>query len=236
MSAAATEIISLDDPPVDVRLRIDARARRFTLRLDPDGDGARLTMPRGVPLTEARMFLLRQADWLTRALARRPDPIAVADGTQIPLAGVPVEVRHEAGPRCAPRLDGDTLSVSGPGQVGPRIAAFLKTRARDALAPATRHYSARIGCRPAGLALRDTVSRWGSCSAAGRLSFSWRLAMAPAEVLDYVAAHEVAHLAEMNHGPRFWALVETLVPDYRRQRDWLKTEGRALHRYRFGAT
>ena len=233
MSQAMSQIITLDDPPVDVRLCVNARARRFTLRLDPEGEGARLTLPPGVPLTEARMFLLRQADWLARALARRPQPVVVAGGATLPVAGQMLELRQVAGPRRAPCVADGALVLSGPGPAGPRAAAFLKVRARDALTPAVHHYATQIARAPAGIAVRDTVSRWGSCSAAGRLSFSWRLAMAPPAVLDYVAAHEVAHLAHMNHGPRFWALVESLMPEFQRHRDWLKTKGRDLHRYRF---
>src|SRR5690606_4279045 len=111
--------------------------------------------------------------------------------------------------------------------------AFLKTVARDRLATASDRYAVALG-RPYGrLTLRDTRSRWGSCSAAGDLMYSWRLVMAPAEVLDYVAAHEVAHLAEMNHSPAFWDVVARLCPDYRRHRTWLRANGGALHRVRF---
>jgi predicted metal-dependent hydrolase len=127
------------------------------------------------------------------------------------------------------------LVVPGPGAAGPRIAAWLKLRARDALAPAVRRYAGMVGREAGVINLRDTRSRWGSCSSTGRLGFSWRLAMAPAEVLDYVAAHEVAHLVEMNHAPAFWDQVERLMPDYRRHRAWLRHEGGRLHAYSFEA-
>lgn len=228
--------VTLDDPQVDVRLRISPRARRFTLRLERGG-GAVLTLPPGVPMTEARMFLLRQSDWLARAMTRRPDPTQVGPGTQLPVAGRMIRIECPPGRRLPPRVDGGALILQGAdtATAGPRAAVYLKLRARDLLVPAAHGYAARIGRPVTAVSLRDTISRWGSCSAAGRLSFSWRLAMAPAEVLDYVAAHEVAHLAEMNHGPRFWALVERLMPDYRPRRDWLRTRGRELHRYRFDA-
>ncbi|MCH8952181.1 MAG: M48 family metallopeptidase [Proteobacteria bacterium] len=232
-------IIALDDPEISVRLRASARARRFTLRLEPSGEGAVLTLPPGVPISEARMFLMRQSDWLARALARRPGRIVVGAGTRLPVAGEEVEIRVVDGPRRAPRLEGGRLIVPGPGapgfEVGPRIAAWLKARARDALVPAAGRYAEVLGRRPGAISLRDTSSRWGSCSNRGRLSFSWRLAMAPPEVLDYVAAHEAAHLVEMSHGARYWELVERILPDYRRHRAWLKREGRALHGFRFEA-
>lgn len=237
LACMESSFITLDEPAVQVRLRVTARARRFTLRLDPGGAGAVLTLPPGVPLAEARIFLLRQSDWLARALARARGRIAVASGTRLPVAGDEVEVCLFEGPRRAPRLEEGRLILSGPAGLhpGPRVAAFLKTRARDALVPAAHRYAGLLGRSPRGVALRDTRSRWGSCSAAGRLSFSWRLAMAPPEVLDYVAAHEAAHLVEMNHGARYWALVERLLPDYRTHRAWLKREGRRLHGFRFEA-
>ena len=242
----AETVFTLDDPDISVRLRVTARARRFTLRLDaqgdgPDGCGAVLTLPPGVPMAEARMFLMRQSGWLARALARHPGRVVVGDGTRLPVAGEEVEIAVVDGPpgepRCAPRLEDGRLILSGSGapgfQPGPRVAAFLKSRARDALVPAAERYAGMLGRRAAAVSLRDTRSRWGSCSAQGRLSFSWRLAMAPPEVLDYVAGHEAAHLVEMNHGPRYWEAVEKIMPDYRRHRAWLKREGRKLHGFRF---
>ena len=230
-------VVTLDDPDISVRLRVSARARRFTLRLEPSGEGAVLTLPPGVAIAQARMFLMRQSDWLARALARHPGRVVVGDGTRLPVAGAEVEIAVVDGPRRAPRLADGRLIVSGPGapgfQVGPRIAAFLKARARDALVPAAERYAGMLGRRPAAVSLRDPRSRWGSCSARGRLSFSWRLAMAPPEVLDYVAAHEAAHLVEMSHATRYWEVVEQILPDYRRHRAWLKREGRKLHGFRF---
>jgi predicted metal-dependent hydrolase len=239
LAAMNDAVIALDDPDIPVRLRVTARARRFTLRLDPSGDGAVLTLPPGVPMAEARMFLMRQSDWLIRALERQPGRVVVGPGTRLPVAGVEVEIRTVDGPRRVPRLEDGRLILSGAGlrgfQVGPRVTAFLKTRARDALAPAARRYAGLLGRQATAIALRDTRSRWGSCSSSGRLSFSWRLAMAPPEVLDYVAAHEAAHLVEMNHGPRYWAALQRIMPDYQRHRAWLKSEGRKLHGFRFEA-
>jgi hypothetical protein len=236
-------VVTLDDPAISVRLRVSARARRFTLRLEPSGEGAVLTLPPGVAISQARMFLMRQSDWLARALARHPGRVVVGDGTRLPVAGEEVEIAVVDGPpgepRCAPRLEHGRLILSGSGgrgfQTGPRVAAWLKTRARDALVPAAERYAGMLGRRPAAVSLRDPRSRWGSCSARGRLSFSWRLAMAPPEVLDYVAAHEAAHLVEMSHGSRYWEVVEQILPDYRHHRAWLKREGRKLHGFRFEA-
>jgi predicted metal-dependent hydrolase len=225
--------IDLDDPPCRVRLVRSARARRFTLRLETCGAGAILTVPPGVPAAESRRFLARHAAWLRAALARQPAATIVGAGTSLPVAGRLVAVVAHPGPRRPPVLRDGALILQGAGGEGPRIAAWLKLRARDALLPAARGYARRLGREIAEISLRDTRSRWGSCSSRGALSFSWRLAMAPPAVLDYVAAHEAAHLVEMNHSTRYWKVVEGLLPDHARHRAWLKREGRALHAYRF---
>jgi predicted metal-dependent hydrolase len=226
-------VIRLTDPPCDVRLVRNPRARRFTLRLESAGDGAVLTAPPSVPEAEMRAFLDRHSGWLDKALAKRPPVIDVGNGISLPIAGVDTTVVVEDGPRRPPALKDGTLILQGAGAEGARISAWLRLRARDALFPAARGYARRLGKPIARIALRDTTSRWGSSSSAGTLSFSWRLAMAPPEVLDYVAAHEAAHLVEMNHSDRFWSLVERLMPDYEERRNWLKREGRRLHSFRF---
>ena len=225
--------ITLDDPRCEVRLVRSPRARRFTLRLESAGARAVLTMPPSIPDSETRLFLTRHAEWLRAALARQPDAVMVGAGTVLPVGGQPVRVEIRPGPRRPPALQDGVLVLGGAGAEGPRIAAWLKLRARDALLPAARGYARRLGREIAAISLRDTRSRWGSCSSAGRLSFSWRLAMAPPEVLDYVAAHEAAHLVEMNHSARYWAVLAGLMPDYKTRRDWLRREGRKLHAYRF---
>ena len=226
--------ILLDDPPCRVRVNVNARARRFTLRLEPDGDAV-VTVPPGVPATDTRMFLLRHSDWLAKALAKRPEQVRMLDGAALPIDGTQHTIRVEPGRRKAPFLDSGSLVVTGDGMLGPRIAAWLKLRARDRLQPAARDYARKLGKRINTISLRDTTSRWGSCSSRGNLSFSWRLAMAPTEVQDYVAAHEAAHLVEMNHSARYWATLARVMPDYQAHRDWLKREGRGLHAYRFDA-
>ncbi len=134
----------------------------------------------------------------------------------------------------AARIEGDTMIVpEAPDRAARAAAVFLKHAARARLQAASDHYAGLLGRGYARLTLRDTRSRWGSCTADGGLMYSWRLIMAPTEVLAYVAAHEVAHLAEMNHSPAFWAVVARLSPDYRLHRRWLRQHGAALHLYDF---
>lgn len=222
--------IRLSRPDVAVRLRENSRARRFTLRPTPEG-GAVLTMPPGLGESEVRGFLLRHADWLERALDQQAPAVAVTPGCLLPIDGVPVELVR-GGRRRSPSLEGGRLVV-GPGPAGPAVAAWLKRRTRARLAPLAEDYAARLGRQIAAISIRDTRSRWGSCSAAGRLGFSWRIAMTPPEVQAYLAAHEAAHLVEMNHSARYWAVLAGLMPDHARHRAWLRAHGRELHRYRF---
>lgn len=223
----------LDAGGVAVRLRVLARARRLTLRLDPEGAGAILTLPPGVTRPEAGAFLVRHSDWLRAAVRAQPQRCLVEPGSDLPVGGR--LHRIVTGPRGlrAPRLAGDHVEVPCHRSAGASLAAWLKHRARGAIAPEAERQAARLGKSIAAIAFRDTRSRWGSCSSSRRLSFSWRLAMAPPEIQAYVAAHEAAHLVEMNHSARYWAVLERLMPDYRRHRDWLRREGRELHRYRF---
>lgn len=220
------------DPPLDVILRRSARARRYSLRISQLDGRVTLTVPAGASVAEGLTFLRQREDWIRGHLARRPEDQPVRVGATVSFRGQALPVVEGAG-RIA-RLTGDALAVPGPaGRVPAQVMAFLKSRARDELATAADRHAAALG-RPYGrISLRDTRSRWGSCSSRGDLMFSWRLIMAPPQVLDYVAAHEVAHLAQMNHSPAFWAVVGRLMPGYDAPRAWLRANGAALHRVRF---
>lgn len=225
--------IHLTDPNCRVRLVENPRARRFVLRLASDGDGAVLTYPPGVPRRDCESFLNRHTGWLRKALDRTPQPVFVAPGIEIPVDGELRTLSHEPGRRSGPELGPDTLVVFGRGSVAAKVSSMLKARARDRLAPAVHRYAEMLDRRVTGVSMRDTRSRWGSCASTGAMSFSWRLAMAPPEIQDYVAAHEAAHLVEMNHSDRYWAVLERVMPEWRTHRTWLKREGRGLHRYLF---
>ncbi|QCO56574.1 M48 family metallopeptidase [Pseudorhodobacter turbinis] len=219
-------------PPVEVTLRRTARARRMSLRVSRLDGRVTLSLPPVVREAEAMAFLRAQEDWIRKALLNVVQSGAVALGDEIPVEGRLVRLMPGQGRNLV--LTQDTLLVPGQAErVGARVAAYLKTKARDRLAAASDHYAGRIGRQYRTLTLRDTRSRWGSCTSEAGLMYSWRLIMAPPQVLDYVAAHEVAHLIEMNHSPRFWAIVDDLMPDYAVHRRWLKSEGHALHSYRF---
>ena len=222
------------NPPVDVHLRRSGRARRISLRVSGVDGKVTLTVPEGVSERAAIAFARSKADWLRAQIDRRPDIVEVGPGTALPVGGRMVRIAS-GGPGRGVRHHGDTLEVSGdPSAVGVRVRAWLKATARDRLSAASDRYAAALGRGYDRITLRDTRSRWGSCTHDGGLMYSWRLVMAPVEVLDYVAAHEVAHLAEMNHSPAFWNTVARLMPGYEAPRRWLRAEGTQLHRYRFG--
>ena len=223
---------------VPLAIRAHPRARRLILRLAPEG-GLRLTVPPRVARGEVDAFLARHEDWAAERLARLPERPVVECGTMVPLGGVPHRVTHSGSLRGLTRVaEGDPprLVVSGPEErAAARVRDYLKREARAELEPLVAGYAARVGRRAARVTLKDTRSRWGSCSHAGALSFSWRLAMAPPFVLDALAAHEVAHLRHMDHGPSFWALARELCPATDEARDWLRREGAALQAWRFEA-
>ena len=225
-------ILLAGDPPLRIALRRSARAVRLSLRISSLDGRITLTLPPRVSRREAERFARDKAGWLRGHLAERAPSFLVGIGSVLPVEGLPVTIAE--GPR--------TRYLPGAGriEVGARVrsvpatvAAVLRTLARDRLGAASDRHSAALGRRYTRITLRDTRSRWGSCTADGALMYSWRLVMAPPDVLDYVAAHEVAHLAQMNHSPAFWAEVARLYPDYERPRGWLRQEGGALHRYRF---
>ncbi|MDG4649919.1 SprT family zinc-dependent metalloprotease [Roseibacterium sp. SDUM158017] len=219
------------DPPVEVVLRRNRRARRFSLRVSRADGRVSLSLPFWAPEDEALAFLHDRADWVRRHLDRAPPRLQARIGAEVPVCGVPRPVVAGEG-RAARFVDGRIAVPPGPRE-GPRLKALLTALARERLARAVSVHAGAIGRSAGRLTLRDPRSRWGSCSARGDLMFSWRLIMAPAPVLDYVAAHEVAHLAEMNHGPGFWKLCRALCPETDTHRTWLRAHGNDLLAWRF---
>lgn len=227
------ETINLPELPAPVTLSRRRGVKRFTLSVSRVDGAVRLTAPKGASYAATRAFLLENAGWVARAASQAPGPIDVAPGVALPILGRDRVLTLASRRRGPVELSAESVSVPGaPDQAARRLEVWLREEARARLTEAAHRHAAALGARPARIAIRDTSSRWGSCSSAGNLSFSWRLIMAPPEVLDYVAAHEAAHLLEMNHGKRFWAHVERLDPDWRPKRDWLKANGTRLQRYR----
>jgi len=217
-------------PPIPLVLRRSGRARRISLRISQLDGRVTLTLPKGVRDGEALDFARSKATWIRDHLGRRRDDVLIEQGAVLPIEGIDCRI-VPAEKRRVVLHPGEVAVPDGP--VGPRLQSWLRVMARDRLAAAADHYAGLLGQSYARITLRDTRSRWGSCSSQKGLMFSWRLVLAPPEVLRYVAAHEVAHLVEMNHSPAFWANVGQVYGAYAAPRRWLRENGAELHRYRF---
>jgi len=228
--------VSHDGQLLQVRIKPNARARRMILKLPVHSDMAVLTVPKRYSRAAAERFIRDQAGWLAAQFAGRTERIAFAKGVQLPIRGVYHQIIHQPGRRGTVWIESDQptpqLCVTGAEAHLPRrVEDWLKRQARTDLESAVMGHASELGVRPKAIRIRDQKTRWGSCSAAGTLSFSWRIILAPPEISDYLAAHEVAHLRELNHSDRFWALVDDLCPDAKRSRQWLREHGPELHAY-----
>jgi predicted metal-dependent hydrolase len=231
-------LLVIDGDVLPLTFKRNVRARRIILRLDRSGRGVQITLPLRASRLKALDFAKLHSDWIKSRIARIPERIVFMPGAVIPLRGVPHEIRH------GERLRG-LVRVMPPGSEGTgiieiagemshlarRCREWLKAQAKKELAAASEIYARAMGVSFSKIAIRDQASRWGSCSTTGQLSYSWRLILAPPFVLDYVAAHEVAHLKHMNHGARFWRLVKGHCPEVERARAWMRANGRLLHSY-----
>lgn len=235
----APDVIVVDGPDgaIPVSVRINGRCRRMTLRFSHSRNTLVLTLPDGTSPEAGRHFLERQAGWMRERLKAREAQVPFADGAMVPLRGVPHKIVHRS-----LRL-GVTMDAKG-GQGEPiiavhgnvagvarRVRSFMVAQAKADLSVAVAAHAATLGVRVRRVSIKDTHSRWGSCTGAGDLSFSWRLVMAPSFVLDYLAAHEVAHLRVMDHSARYWAVARRLCPRLDEAESWLKASGKTLHVY-----
>jgi hypothetical protein len=220
-----------------VRIRRHRQARRYTLRIQAATREVILTMPPRGSLKEAKAFAQKHGGWIAARLHRLPEATPFAHGARVPLRGQSHRIVHRRGVRGTVWIeigdDGErALCVAGEApHVNRRVTDFLKREAKNDLETASRGFAAKLGVKIRRVSVRDQSSRWGSCSTTGVLSYSWRLILAPPFVLDYLAAHEVAHLVEMNHSRKFWRIVERLCPNMKRAKAWLDAHGTDLHRY-----
>ncbi len=229
----------IDELGCEVEVRRHPGARRLTLRVSRTRRAVIVTLPVQCDLDEAGSFLNRNLEWVRERLDSLPRPVPFSNGALMPLRGdfhrLSFSDRRNAGgvvQRRSTNSGVPELHVSGRNEhAARRLRDWLFEEARRDLDTRVVHHARRLGVAPKRIVVRDQASRWGSCSTTGVLSFSWRLILAPADILDYVAAHEVAHLKEMNHGPRFWALVERTVPAMKEAKNWLQLYGLDLHRY-----
>jgi predicted metal-dependent hydrolase len=235
-SEPASITIAFDGEVYPVRLRRHRQARRYTLRIHSASREVVLTMPPRGSVTAARAFAEKHGGWIAARLTRLPQPAPFADGTVLPLRGVGHRIVHRPDKRGTAWIETQgeerRLCVAGAAPHLPRrVKDFLMREAKRDLEAASRLAADRLGVAVKRVSVRDPSSRWGSCSTTGVLSYSWRLILAPPFVLDYLAAHETAHMLEMNHSRRFWRLVQGIYPEAERAKAWLDAHGSDLHRY-----
>jgi predicted metal-dependent hydrolase len=228
------ELLRIDGRPVAVTVRLNPRATRLIVKVHPSTGEVSVVAPSRRALDSAMEFARSESSWIAHRLAHVPQPIDLEPGALIPYRGEKHAIHATARGPAPVWVDrvARVIRVSGKSEHAPRrLLDFLKREARRVLDARVSEFSARIGVAPKRITVRDTASRWGSCSTTRAISFSWRLILAPPFVLDYVVAHEVAHLRHMNHGARFWALVRELVGDVEKPQTWLNKNGPLLHRY-----
>ncbi|MBM3522423.1 MAG: M48 family metallopeptidase [Alphaproteobacteria bacterium] len=225
-------VIDSDGQAVTLAIRRNARARRVSLRADPADGEVVLVLPDRASLASGLRFARTQSRWIRGRIARMPAKTPIAPGLRFELLGEMITLAHDASLRGSPRRDGEVLTIGGDAAfLARRLRDWLKDEARRALRDRAEQHATTLGRSIAALRVVDTRSRWGSCAPGGRLSFSWRLLLAPPPVFDYVVAHEAAHLVHPHHQPAFWLLVDRLTPHRREAQAWLRRHGAQLLRF-----
>ncbi|GAB4518231.1 MAG: SprT family zinc-dependent metalloprotease [Parvularculaceae bacterium] len=224
----------LDGRRAPVRVVVNPRARRLIVRVDAARREVVVTAPTARDAPRALRFAESRRDWIANALRDAPEPLPFAPGAAAPYLGEAHVIRHAPDQRRPVLRDPDAREISVGGDarhLARRLADWLRNEARAEISLRVERYAAALGRKPGRLSLRDPKSRWGSCGRNGDMSFSWRLIFAPPYVVDYVAAHECAHLVHMDHSPAFWALVAQLYGDPARAAAWMSENGARLHAY-----
>ncbi|MBR2922788.1 MAG: M48 family metallopeptidase [Alphaproteobacteria bacterium] len=217
--------------PFDVKVKKTSVAKKLVLRIDTKDHCAILSIPKYCLRKQALKFLQENEVWIINTLANLPKLSNFADGDEISVFGKIYKICHENKHK-GTRFEGDLLKVGGDKVfLHRRVKDFLKKEAVDKLAEISIKTAEKIGVKIASVTVKDTKSRWGSCSTKGNINYNWRIVLAPKEVIDYLVCHEVSHLKHPNHSTDFWSTVESLCPSYKDSRNWLKTHGKELYKY-----
>ncbi len=234
----APEVWTLDageGGQVDVKLVVNPRARRVAVRIDPVRREAVAIAPSHRQSARAITFANERAGWIATQLAALPEAHPFTHGAIVPIRGLDTLLERVPG-RAPGRIElrpYRRLIVGAPDAetFAGRVRRYLVAEAKADFTARVAAHADVLRVTPRRMTVKDTKTRWGSCSVDGALAFSWRMIFAPDYVLDYLAAHEVAHLKELNHSPRFWAQVKKCIPDHTRGRAWLRRYGQTLHSY-----
>ena len=216
----------------DIKVVESARARRLSLRIDTKNRIPILTIPRFCPKSQALAFVKKQKAWIEEKLQKIPEQRYFAAGDKISFNGIELEIRHCPEMRGGVIIEDGFLKVSGEKSfLARRVRDFIKNRAQKILHQMSVEKAAQINCKVNRVVIKDTKSRWGSCSALRNINYNWRIMLAPAEVIDYLVAHEVAHLIHPDHSRAFWRCVADLAQNAEAGRQWLKKNGAKLNEY-----
>ena len=224
-------MIETPDGPVKILVKVSARARRASLRVDPREADVVLVLPAKMPLAQGLRFAEAQALWIAARQRLTHRRIPMIDGSIVPILGTPHQIVQVASGRPVSHENGEIRVTGSPDHTARRVRDYLRRLALCEIAPRAEMFAEQVNRSIAKISIRDPKTRWASCSSSGDLSFSWRLILAPEPILSYVVAHEIAHRVEMNHSPRFWRVVADLGVDAKASRIWLKAEGPRLLRY-----
>lgn len=216
----------------DIKIVQSSSSRKLILRIDNKERIPVLSIPKYCSRKRAIDFVNENMDWIINTLGRLPQNKQFCDGEKFLLFGQEVTIKHQAEARRGVWLEDNILYVSGaPEFLHRRVRDYIKKRAAEEFYKKSSELAGRIGCKLSGISIKDTKSRWGSCSSLNHINYSWRIALAPQYVIDYLMAHEVSHLLHQDHSESFWSCVAELYPNWKEGRDWLKKHSKNLYIY-----
>lgn len=218
---------------VPIRVRLNRQAKRLILKVDPVSGDIIVVSPTKTAARQALAFAEKERMWIENQLLQMPQRVRFETGAHFPLRGEETEICHDPSARRGVWHDGEEHRLTASGQpefIPRRVQDWLKREARRELVQTAGTFAEALDLPAPKISVHDTSSRWGSCAPSG-LNFTWRLIMAPPEILNYVVAHECAHLKHMNHSKVFWSVVRSLDAGYKAHDKWLDTQGKTLHSY-----
>jgi predicted metal-dependent hydrolase len=224
--------IDIDGHLITLVIQSHKLAKRLRLRCDPFQKKVFLTHPEGASNKDINAFFDKAHAWLKQQVHTKYSRTEFKTGSTIPILGVNYLIQHRPGLKPNVWLNDAILTVEGDNnRIQLILGKWLRFHALGILKKKSHEMADKIGVAVHRVKVRELKSLWGSCAADGSLTYSWRLIMAPIFVLDYICAHEVSHIKERNHGPRFWQLVESICPNYKIAKLWLRNEGKVLFQY-----
>lgn len=221
-----------DELGIDIEVIPSRSFSRLVLRIDTKKRIPVLSVPRFCSRRKAVNFVNEHMGWIMTSLAKIPKLKKFEDGDNLLLFGKPVKISHQADARCGVRLDGNILIVSGSNEfLHRRVKDYIKKEAKKIFYEKSQELAQKLDKKIIGVSIKDTKSRWGSCSSLNHINYNWRISLAPDYVITYLLAHEVAHLQHQNHSEAFWNCVNFLDSDWKKGHDWLKKNGKSLYYY-----